>query len=86
MFFGFKGTDKLSFRVNTIVTSHIEAKGEAWLAAMGYAESNDYALSVTQLVSFASHNEHIRFETVARYIRQQKSAIRKKLVAEGVKF
>lgn len=75
--FEFKSTQSVAERVNKILDSHIEIKGESWLLKLGYADCNDYAEQVRQIVSFSSNNEHIRFETVARYIRQRKAALRK---------
>lgn len=75
--FEFKSSQTIAERVNKILDSHIEIKGAEWLLRLGYADCNDYAEQVRQTVSFSSNNEHVRFETVARYIRQRKAALRK---------
>jgi hypothetical protein len=80
--FKFSKTQYVSTRVNEIVKSHVETRGENWLLALGYQECNDYAELVRTTVSQCSGFEHIRFETVARYVRQYKARLRKKQAAE----
>lgn len=73
----FKSADSVSKRVNAVIKSTIETRGESWLLGLGYMECNDFAQLVVDQVSYTSgYKEHIRFETVARYVRQHKSAIR----------
>ncbi len=74
--FQFKKTDFVSTRVKTIINSHVESRGTIWLLSLGYQECNDYAELVRTTVSQCSGFEHIRFETVARYIRATKNALR----------
>ena len=74
--FTFKSTTTIKSRIESVVRSHVEIRGEAWLLQMGYETCNDYAAQVTELVKFASNNEHIRFETVARCIRAYKVRIK----------
>lgn len=64
-------------QVRAIVKSHVETNGESWLVTLGYQASNDYAQSVVGLIS-ALTGQYTRFETVARYIRVEKSRIRAK--------
>lgn len=73
----FKKTQSVAFRVNEVIKSHIETRGENWLLGLGYMECNDYAQSVVSLIGALS-GDYVRFETVARYIRQHKSRIRVK--------
>lgn len=73
--FNLKSTDSVSRQVSKVVKSHIEANGEAWLITLGYGPSNDYAQSVVSLIMGLT-GSYVRFETVARYIRNQKAAIR----------
>lgn len=79
----FNKYNTIASRVKSVLKTDIEAKGKAWLAGLGYAESNDYAQSVVFRVSVINGGvEHIRFETVARYIRDEKASIRKELKAQ----
>lgn len=71
----FKKSDSVAKRVNEVIKSHIETRGETWLVSLGYAECNDYAQSVVSLIMGLS-GDYVRFETVARYIRNHKSSIR----------
>lgn len=73
----FKKTQSVSFRVNEVIKSHIETRGENWLVSLGYGPSNDYAQSVVSLIMGLS-GDYVRFETVARYIRDHKARIRAK--------
>lgn len=80
--FNFSKTQSVSKRVHEVVKSHIDTRGEAWLLSLGYQDCNDYAELVRTTVSQCSGFEHIRFETVARYIRQTKSSIKARQKAE----
>lgn len=73
----FKKSSSIASRVNEVIKSHIETRGESWLLGLGYGPSNDYAQSVVSLIMGLS-GEYVRFETVARYIRQHKARIRTK--------
>lgn len=73
----FNKSDSVAKRVNEVIKSHIETRGETWLVSLGYAECNDYAQSVVSLIMGLS-GDYVRFETVARYIRQHKARIRTK--------
>lgn len=78
--FQFKATQSIASRVNRVIQSHIETRGEVWLVNLGYAECNDFAQLVVDQVSYVgTHKEFIRFETVARYVRSTKAMIRRKL-------
>lgn len=57
-----------------VVKSHIEVNGQAWILGLGYAQCNDYAEAVKNIVSI-NRNEYMRFETVARYIRTYKLSL-----------
>lgn len=59
-----------------VVKQHVETRGEQWLLGLGYAECNDYAEIVKNIVS-VNRNEYMRFETVARYIRTYKDDLKK---------
>lgn len=76
--FNFSKTASVASRVATVVNAHVEQRGDAWILGLGYQECNDYAALVVATVSAASQFEHIRFETVARYIRTTKNRIRAK--------
>jgi hypothetical protein len=80
--FKFSKTQTVSYRVNEVVKSHVETRGEAWLLALGYQDCNDYAEMVRSIVSQSSGFEHVRFETVARNIRSIKSRIKAKQAAQ----
>lgn len=75
--FQIKASDSIAKQVNAILTSHIETKGENWLVSLGYGPSNDYAQSVVSLIMGLT-GCYVRFETVARYVRQHKARIRAK--------
>lgn len=78
----FSKTATISSRVLSVIKSDVEARSEAWLCGLGYADCNDYAQSVVNRVAYTQSGlEHIRFETVARYVRSEKSKIRAKLDA-----
>ena len=78
----FKSTDSVAKRVNTVIQSTIEIRGENWLVSLGYAECNDFAEAVRRQVSYTgTHLNECRFETVARYVRQHKARIRAKQLA-----
>lgn len=79
-----KASQSIAGQVNTIIKSHIEAKGEAWLVSLGYGPSNDYAQSVVSLIMGLT-GQYVRFETVARYIRQHKARINAARFAQGLK-
>lgn len=64
--------------INFVVTSYLKSQveiqgGNAWILNMGYAECNDYAETVRQLLS-AKTGFYLRFETVARYVRKFKAS------------
>lgn len=78
----FSKTSSLSSRVLSIIKSDVESRSEAWIVGLGYADCNDYAQSVVNRVAYTQSGfEHIRFESVARYVRTEKSKIRAKLDA-----
>lgn len=68
----------ISDEVKAYLNSQVEISGNSWLLNMGYAECNDYAETVRQLLSDKS-GQYLRFETVARYVRAFKRA-------ESIKF
>lgn len=74
--FNFKKTQTVSDRVSQVTQATIEVRGEAWLLSLGHGPCNDFAQLVTNTVSQESGFEHIRFETVARYIRARKAKLR----------
>lgn len=80
----FKSTDSISKRVNSVIKTDIELRGETWLVNLTYGECNDYAQKVVYQCEmlFSLSREHVRFETVARYIRQHKARIRAKIKAQ----
>lgn len=76
----FSKASSIASRVNSIIKSDIESRGETWLVCLGYADCNDYAQSVVDRASYiGTTKEHVRFETVARYVRTTKAQIRAKL-------
>lgn len=75
--FQFEKKDSMAEKVNKVIQSHVETRGEKWLVSLGYGPSNDFAQSVTNLIMGLT-GEYVRFETVARYIRQHKARIRAK--------
>lgn len=75
--FQIKSTDSISSLVNGVIKSHIDTKGEAWLLGLGYGPCNDYADSIARELTQTT-GYYVRFETVARYIRANKAAIRAK--------
>lgn len=80
----FKKNQTIASRVQAIINSDVESRSETWLISLGYADCNDYAQSVVNRVSCTDTGlEHIRFETVARYVRTTKSKIRAKLDKEA---
>ena len=80
----FSATQTISSRVLNIIKSDIESRSEAWLIGLGYADCNDYAQTVVNRASFCNSGiQHVRFETVARYVRTEKSKIRAKLEREA---
>jgi hypothetical protein len=80
----FSKTSSLKSRVLTIIKADIESRSEAWIVGLGYADCNDYSQSVLNRVAYTQSGlEHIRFESVARYVRIEKSAIRAKLDAQA---
>jgi hypothetical protein len=80
----FSKTASISSRVLSVIQSDVAARSEAWICGLGYADCNDYAQSVLNRVAYtASGFEHIRFETVTRYVRIEKSKIRAKLDNEA---
>jgi hypothetical protein len=80
----FSKVTTISSRVLSIIKSDVESRSEAWLVGLGYADCNDYAQSVVNRVAYTQSGiEHIRFETVARYVRTEKSKIRAKLDREA---
>lgn len=63
----------ISSRVYGIVKTDVESKGASWLLTLGAGDCNDYAETVRVRASLATNGiDHVRFETVARYIRQYK--------------
>lgn len=66
----FKSSDSVAYKVRTVIKSHIESRGSAWLLNLGYGECNDYATNVAAMLQ-------CRFETVTRYIRAEKARLRK---------
>lgn len=80
----FSTTSSIASRVLSIIKSDIESRSEAWLVGLGYADCNDYAQTVVNRASFCNGTmQHVRFETVARYVRTEKSKIRAKLDREA---
>lgn len=80
--FQFKPSDSLAKKVNKVIVSHIETRGEKWFVSLGYGASNDFAESITNLIMGLT-GEYTRFETVARYIRVHKARIRAKQALES---
>ena len=66
-------------RTTTILKADLEVRSEQWLVGLSYGECNDYASSVVARVQFETA-AHVRFETVARIIRDFKAQIRAKNV------
>lgn len=83
----FSKTSTIAHRVNTIIKADIERRSKGWLIGLGYQDCNDYAQTVVNRASFCINGfEHVRFETVARYIRSHKKAIRAELAAQPSLF
>lgn len=80
----FSKNNTIASRVQSIIKSDIEARSEEWLVGLGYADCNDYAQTVVGRASYTPNGiEHVRFETVARYVRTSKASIRAKLVSQA---
>lgn len=76
----FKHTESIASRVDKVVKSTIETRGETWLISLTYGECNDFAEQVRRQVSYVGTTlNEVRFETVARCIRYHKRKIRAKL-------
>jgi len=73
--YSIKVSDSIGQQVSKVLKAHIEANGAAWLVNLGYGPSNDYAASVASLITSVT-GRYTRFETVARYIRAEKSICR----------
>ena len=63
--------------ISGMVYKHLKTEVErrqgdySWLLNMGYGACNDYAVSITQLIS-AEYSTYVRVETVLRNIRKFK--------------
>lgn len=80
----FSSSSTIASQVLNIIKSDIESRSEAWLVGLGYADCNDYAQTVVNRASVCNGSiQHVRFETVARYVRTEKSKIRAKLDREA---
>lgn len=80
----FNKNDTIQSRVLSIIATDVASRGESWIASLGYAASNDYAQSVVYRVAVTTNGvQHIRFETVARYVRTEKAQIKAKLKAQN---
>ena len=67
----FKKKGTIKTQVETVVKSHTDIRGEAWLLQLGFGECNDYAASVASVLQE-------RQSTVERYIREYKEILRAK--------
>ena len=81
----FTGGSSIISRVTSIIKADVESQGEAWLLALGYAACNDYAQSVVNRAAFCVNGtQHVRFETVARYVRTAKTRIKTRNAAATI--
>jgi len=81
----FSQSSSIISRVTSIIKSDVESQGEAWLLALGYAACNDYAQSVVNRAMFClTGTQHVRFETVARYVRTAKTRIKTRNAAASI--
>ena len=64
----------LKTKVAQMVQEDVAGRGQEWLLALGYQECNDYAEITKNRLQMSSGN-YIRFESVARYVRQIKEKL-----------
>lgn len=67
----------ISSRVYGIIDTDVETKGASWLLTLGAGDCNDYAESVRVRAQLATTGiDYVRFETVARYVREYKARLK----------
>lgn len=61
----------LKSKVIQMVNEDVAGRGQEWLLGLGYQECNDYA-EITKNRLQQTTGRYVRFESVARYIREIK--------------